>query len=69
MARCARLHMVLIRELRIGRHVVRNVRSGVSETGGIILAFPVVNGIAPFTIDTRVGELIFHIGNGKGDRL
>jgi gag-polyprotein putative aspartyl protease len=61
--------MVLIRELRIGRHVVRNVLSGVSGTGGIILAFPVLNNIAPFTIDTRVGELIFHTGSGKGDRL
>jgi hypothetical protein len=52
------LPVIHIRELRIGRHVVRNVRAGVS-TDQIILAFPVVNGIAPFTIDTRAGELIF----------
>ena len=25
-----------------------------------LLGFPVINGIAPFTIDTRVGELIWH---------
>jgi Aspartyl protease len=54
------LPVVLIREVRIGRHVIRNVRAGVSSTDQIILAFPVVNSIAPFTIDTRAGELIFH---------
>ena len=52
--------MVLIREMRLGRHTIRNVPAGVSGTDGIILAFPVVNGIAPFTIDTRAGELVFH---------
>jgi len=51
---------VLIGEMRIGRHTVRNVVSGVSDSGGILLAFPVVNNIAPFTIDTRGRELIFH---------
>ena len=49
---------VLISEVRIGRHIVRNVRAGVSETDQMILAFPVVNDIAPFTIDTRAGELV-----------
>ena len=44
--------MVLSGELRIGRHVVRNVRSGVSGMDEIILAFPVVNGIASITVDT-----------------
>jgi hypothetical protein len=52
--------MVLIRELRIGSHVVRNVAAGVSSSNAVLLAFPVVNNIAPFTIDTRAGELVFH---------
>ena len=52
--------VLLIRELQIGQHVVRNVRASVSSGDDMLLAFPVVNGIAPFTIDTRIGELIFH---------
>ena len=51
--------VILIYEVRIGRHLIRNVRAGVSADQ-ILLAFPVVNGIAPFTIDTRAGELVFH---------
>lgn len=52
--------MVMIKELRIGEHTVRNVKAGVSDADVMILSFPVVNNIAPFTIDTRVGELIWH---------
>jgi predicted aspartyl protease len=51
---------LLIREMQIGRHTVRNVRAGVTSTGEMLLAFPVVNAIAPFTIDTRARLLIFH---------
>ena len=55
------LPTLLIREVRIGRHTVRTVRAGiVSSTGEMLLAFPVVNAIAPFTIDTRAKVLIFH---------
>ena len=54
-----RMPVILIYEVRIGRHLIRNVRAGVSADQ-ILLAFPVVNGIAPFTIDTRAGELVFH---------
>ena len=54
------LPVILIHEMRIGSHVVRNVRAAVTAAGGMIVAFPVVNDIAPFTIDTRAGELIFH---------
>jgi predicted aspartyl protease len=54
------LPTLLIREVRIGRHTVRTVRAGVSSTGEMLLAFPVVNAIAPFTIDTRTKVLIFH---------
>ena len=51
---------LLIREMQIGRHIVRNVRAGITSTGEMLLAFPVVNAIAPFTIDTRARLLIFH---------
>jgi predicted aspartyl protease len=54
------LPTLLIREVQIGRHTVRNVWAGVSSTGEMLLAFPVVNAIAPFTIDTRARLLIFH---------
>lgn len=48
-----------VRELRIGSHVVRDVQVTVSS-GPPLIAFPIINSIAPFTIDTRAGELIFH---------
>ena len=34
------LPTLLIREVRIGRHTIRNVPAGVSSTGDVILAFP-----------------------------
>jgi predicted aspartyl protease len=55
------LPTLLIREVQIGRHTVRNVWAGVSSAGEMLLAFPVVNAIAPFTIDTRARLLIFHL--------
>jgi predicted aspartyl protease len=55
------LPTLIIREVRIGRHTIRNVPAGVSSTGETILAFPVVNAIAPFTIDTRARALIFQL--------
>ena len=55
------LPTLLIREVRIGRHTIRNVPAGVSSTGEMLLAFPVVNAIAPFTIDTRARVLIFQL--------
>ena len=55
------LPTLLIREVRIGRHTIRSVPAGVSSTGEMLLAFPVVNAIAPFTIDTREGVLIFQL--------
>jgi hypothetical protein len=33
--------------------------AAVAPNGIALLAFPVINGIAPFTIDTRAGKLIF----------
>jgi hypothetical protein len=59
------LPVLLIKEARIGRHTVRTVRAGVSSTGEMLLAFPVVNAIAPFTIDTRAKALIFHTASNS----
>ena len=59
------LPTLLIREVRIGRHTVRTVPAGVSSTGEMLLAFPVVNAIAPFTIDTRARVLIFHTSSNS----
>ena len=55
------LPVLIITEVRIGRHTIRSVLAGVSSTGEMLLAFPVVNAIAPFTIDTRAGVLIFQL--------
>jgi predicted aspartyl protease len=55
------LPTLLIREVRIGRHTIRSVPAGASSTGEMLLAFPVVNAIAPFTIDTRARVLIFQL--------
>ena len=55
------LPTLLIREVRIGRHTIRSVPAGVSSTGEMLLAFPVVDAIAPFTIDTRARVLIFQL--------
>jgi predicted aspartyl protease len=51
--------VIRIRELRIGSHVIKDVIATVVD-GPPLLGFPVFNGIAPFTIDTRIGELIWH---------
>jgi predicted aspartyl protease len=50
---------LIIREVRIGRHVVRDVQAGVTTENNLILPFPTVNQIGPFMIDTRNGELVF----------
>ena len=52
--------VVLINEVRIGRHVARNVRVGVSSSEGSLLSFSLLDDIAPFTINTRNRELVFH---------
>ena len=44
----------------IGRHVARNVRVGVSSSEGSLLSFSLLDNIAPFTINTRSRELVFH---------
>jgi predicted aspartyl protease len=59
------LPTLLIREVRIGRHTIGSVLAGASSTGEMLLAFPVVNAIAPFTIDTRARLLIFHTSSNS----
>jgi clan AA aspartic protease (TIGR02281 family) len=44
----------------LGDHVLHNVVALVSDSGDPLLGFPVVDGIAPFTIDTRAMQLVFH---------
>ena len=51
---------ILINEMRIGGHVVRNVKAGVTpDRAGMLLGFSVLKAIGPFMIDTRTNELIF----------
>ena len=49
---------ILIKEVRIGNHTIRNVEAFVMDN--LLLPFPLVNSIGPFTIDTRAGELVWH---------
>jgi hypothetical protein len=51
--------VVEIDSLILGQHAVRQVRATVAA-GDALLSFPVVDGIGPFTIDTRASQLIFH---------
>jgi hypothetical protein len=49
-----------IRDVRIGSHVLHDVRAGVADGDDMLLDFPTVNRIGPFTIDTRNRELVFN---------
>jgi hypothetical protein len=49
---------VCIEDVRIGSHALHNQCAGISA-GDMIMAFPVVNSIAPFKVDTRNRELVF----------
>jgi len=60
-----RSRVLTVEEVRIGRHVLRNVRAGVQDRGDLLLAFPVINEIAPFKIDTRNKELVFETTEAK----
>jgi predicted aspartyl protease len=48
-----------IESVKIGTHTLRNVPAAVSNDGNPIMAFPVINAIGPFKIDTRNNELVF----------
>jgi clan AA aspartic protease (TIGR02281 family) len=51
---------ILISEVRIGSHVVRNIRAAVtSNRTDMLLGFSVLKAIGRFTIDTSTNELIF----------
>jgi len=51
---------IIVKEIRIGKHVVKNVTVSVSNGTTPLLAFPVVNEIGPFTVNTRTNELIWN---------
>jgi uncharacterized protein YraI len=61
----AQQRTINIESVRIGSHTLHNVTASVSE-GTPIMAFPVVNSIAPFRIDTRNRELVFDNVEAKG---
>jgi hypothetical protein len=48
-----------IESVKIGGHIVRNVPCSISSDGAPIMAFPIINAIGPFKIDTRNNELVF----------
>jgi hypothetical protein len=52
--------VVTIDTIMIGNHVVHGFMANVTTGGDTILAFPVVDSIGSFTIDTRAGQLVFH---------
>jgi hypothetical protein len=52
--------ILLVKSVMIGSHTIRDVRVGVTSSGDMLLSFPLVNDIAPFTINTRAGELEWH---------
>jgi predicted aspartyl protease len=50
--------MIVVNEVRIGNHILHNVEASVGGNA-MLLGFPVVNQIGPFTINTRTNELVF----------
>ena len=51
---------IVINEVRVGSHVVRNVKASVTPNRtDMLLGFSVLKAIGPFMIDTRTNELIF----------
>jgi clan AA aspartic protease (TIGR02281 family) len=50
---------IVINEVRVGSHVVRNVKASVTPNHTMLLGFSVLKAIGPFMIDTRTNELIF----------
>jgi clan AA aspartic protease (TIGR02281 family) len=51
--------VILIYEVRVGKHVVRNVSASVSSAGIMLLGFSILNEIGSFMIDNRNNELVF----------
>jgi predicted aspartyl protease len=51
-----------INSVRIGRHEVKQVKAAVADGySSLLMSFPVLNAIGPFTINTRTLELIFDL--------
>lgn len=50
--------VIMVHEIRIGSHVLRNIKAAVSD-GDLLIGFPIINEIGPFKIDTRNRELVF----------
>jgi clan AA aspartic protease (TIGR02281 family) len=51
---------LVINEVRLGTHIVRNVEASVIPNGTtMLLGFPVVDRIGPFMVNTRTRELVF----------
>jgi predicted aspartyl protease len=52
--------------IRIGNHIIRNANAGVVADGShVLLGFPAINQIGPFTINTRTRELVFEADTGQ----
>jgi hypothetical protein len=56
---------IVIFEIRIGKHVVRNAKAGVTDS--MLLGFSVLRSIGPFMIDTRNNELVFVTVEARAD--
>jgi Aspartyl protease len=56
---------IVIFEIRIGKHVVRNATAGVTDS--MLLGFSVLRSIGPFMIDTRNNELVFVTVEARAD--
>jgi hypothetical protein len=46
-------------DVRIGNHILHNVGASVMPGNDMLLGFPLVNQIGPFTVNTRTNELLF----------
>jgi hypothetical protein len=57
--------IINIETIKLGGHTLHNVEASISE-GEMIMAFPVLNSIAPFKIDTRNQELVFDGVEARG---
>jgi len=58
---------LLIYEVKVGRHIVRNVTASVSASETMLLGFSVLNEIGSFMIDKRNNELVFVTVEAKAE--
>lgn len=57
--RVIKLPSIIVHSVRIGNHEVKNVRAAITDGESLLMGFPILNSIGPFTINTRTRELIF----------